>query len=68
MREILSDLVAEQQALDQFLQGIHERDWRRKTPARGWTILDTVSHLAYTETFGADAIAHGQPLGKSSPE
>ncbi len=60
MREILSDLVAEQQALDQFLQSISERDWRRKTPAPGWSILDTVSHLAYTETFGAEAIAKGQ--------
>ena len=60
MREILSDLVAEQQALDQFLQGIHERDWKRKTPAPGWTILDTVSHLAYTETFAASAIGKGK--------
>ena len=60
MREILSDLVAEQQALDQFLQGIHERDWKRKTPAPGWTIMDTVSHLAYTETFAANAIEKGK--------
>jgi uncharacterized protein (TIGR03084 family) len=60
MREILSDLVAEQQALDQFLQGIHERDWKRKTSARGWTIMDTVNHLAYSETFGARAIVEGQ--------
>jgi len=60
MREILSDLVAEQQSLDQFLQRIHERDWKLPTPARGWSILDTVSHLAYTETFAASAIEHGQ--------
>ena len=60
MREILSDLVAEQQALDQFLQRIHERDWKLNTPAEGWTIMDTVSHLAYTENFAADAIANGQ--------
>ena len=60
MREILSDLVAEQQALDQFLQGVHERDWKRKTPAPGWTIMDTVNHLAYSETFAARAIEEGQ--------
>lgn len=60
MREILSDLVAEQQALDQFLQRINERDWKLPTPAPGWSIHDTVSHLAYTETFAADAIEHGQ--------
>jgi len=62
MREILSDLVAEQQALDQFLQGIHERDWKRPTPAPGWSILDTVSHLAATETFAAEVIARGRAL------
>ncbi len=49
MREILADLVAEQQALDQMLQRIPERDWRKKTPAKRWTVLDTISHLAATE-------------------
>lgn len=62
MREILSDLVAEQQALDQFLQRVHEREWKLPTSAPGWTILDTVSHLAYQETFAAEVIAHGQSV------
>jgi uncharacterized protein (TIGR03084 family) len=60
MREILSDLVAEEQALDQFLQRIHERDWQLPTSAPGWSIMDTVSHLAYTESFAAAAIEEGQ--------
>ncbi|MDJ0959504.1 MAG: maleylpyruvate isomerase family mycothiol-dependent enzyme [Acidimicrobiia bacterium] len=60
MREILSDLVAEEQSLDQFLQRIHERDWKLPTPATGWSIMDTVCHLAYTETFAAQAISEGQ--------
>jgi len=60
MREILSDLVAEQQALDQFLQQVHERQWVLPTAAPGWSIHDTVSHLAYIETFAASAIEHGQ--------
>jgi uncharacterized protein (TIGR03084 family) len=59
MREILSDLVAEEQSLDQFLQRINERDWKLPTPAEGWTIMDTVSHLAFTEEFAARAIAEG---------
>ena len=59
MREILSDLVAEQQSLDQFLQRIHERDWKLPTPARGWSIHDTVSHLAAAENFAASAIEQG---------
>jgi hypothetical protein len=60
MREILSDLVAEEQALDQFLQRVHEREWTLPTPARGWSIMDTVCHLAYSETFGAAVIEKGQ--------
>ncbi|NOX22228.1 MAG: maleylpyruvate isomerase family mycothiol-dependent enzyme [Actinobacteria bacterium] len=62
MREILSDLVAEQQALDQFLQGVRERDWKRQTRSDGWTILDIVSHLAATEEVAARVIAEGQPI------
>ena len=59
MREILSDLVAEQQQLDQFLQGISERDWKKPTPAVGWSIQDQVSHLAATESFGAEVLEEG---------
>lgn len=62
MREILSDLVAEQQALDQFLQGVKERDWKRQTPCEGWTILDIVSHLAATEEVAAQVIENGQSV------
>ena len=59
MREILSDLVAEQQALDQFLQRINERQWNLPTSAPGWSIKDTVSHLAYAERFAAQVLAEG---------
>lgn len=56
MREILSDLVAEQQFLDQFLQRISLKDWDRPTPAKGWTVRDTISHLADSEMLAAEAI------------
>jgi uncharacterized protein (TIGR03084 family) len=56
MREILADLVAEQQALDQMLQRIPDRDWRKKTPSKRWTVLDTISHLAATEEVAKDAL------------
>lgn len=59
MREILSDLVAEQQSLDQFLQRVAIRDWDRATPAAGWSIRDTVSHLATFEEYAFNALAEG---------
>jgi uncharacterized protein (TIGR03084 family) len=62
MREILSDLVAEQQALDQFLQRINERQWNLPTSAPGWSIKDTVSHLAYTERFAARVLSEGSSV------
>ncbi|MBT8202874.1 MAG: maleylpyruvate isomerase family mycothiol-dependent enzyme [Acidimicrobiia bacterium] len=59
MREILADLVAEQQGLDQFLQSIDYRKWPTATPAAGWTIQDQVSHLASTEELAFQAIDEG---------
>ena len=57
MREILSDLVAEQQSLDQFLQRVAIRDWDRPSAAAGWSIRDIVSHLATFEEYAYNALA-----------
>ena len=59
MHGILADLVAEQQMLDQYLQGIRDRDWRTKTPAKGWDVRDQVSHLAWSEEYAYNALAEG---------
>ncbi|MEA2024503.1 MAG: maleylpyruvate isomerase family mycothiol-dependent enzyme [Actinomycetota bacterium] len=59
MREILSDLVAEEQQLDQFLQSLSTRQWKWPTATADWTIQDQVSHLAYVERFAAEVIAEG---------
>jgi uncharacterized protein (TIGR03084 family) len=56
MREILADLVAEQQALDQLLQRAPERDWKRKVPGGKWTVQDTISHLAWSEGYAMSAL------------
>lgn len=60
MREILSDLVAEQQFLDQSLQRIPIKNWDRVTPSKPWTVRDTISHLADTAELAADALAGGE--------
>ena len=57
MREILSDLVAEQQQLDQFLQRVKVRNWTALTPSEEWDIRDTISHLAHTEEYAYNALA-----------
>lgn len=47
MKEIVTDLKAEHEALDRFLSTLEEEQWHLPTPAEGWTIKDSVSHLAY---------------------
>ena len=56
MREIHADLVAEQQALDQMLQRAPERDWKKNTRSKGWTVQDTISHLAWSEDYALYAL------------
>ena len=44
---LIEDLAAETDVLRQILDPLGNGDWRRPTPAPGWTIADQVSHLAY---------------------
>lgn len=64
MREILSDLVAEQQFLDQFLQQVNLKLWDKTTPSKGWSIRDTISHLADSEELAASVIAGESTIEK----
>jgi len=59
VREILSDLVAEQQFLDQSLQRIPIKLWDKVTPAKPWTVRDTIAHLADFAELAADALTGG---------
>jgi uncharacterized protein (TIGR03084 family) len=52
MREILADLVAEQQSLDQSLQRAPDRDWKQRV-AGGVTVQDTIAILAWGEQHAA---------------
>ncbi|MCY3580799.1 MAG: maleylpyruvate isomerase family mycothiol-dependent enzyme [bacterium] len=57
MRDVLSDLVAEQQLLDQFLQKITVNRWDVQIPHEEWTIRDTLSHLAHFQEYAYNAVA-----------
>jgi uncharacterized protein (TIGR03084 family) len=49
MKEIVTDLIAEQQALDDFLCTLQDDQWELQTPAEGWTVKDSVSHIAHID-------------------
>ena len=56
MQEILSNLVAEQQLLDQYLQSIPVRNWNTKTTYKNWDITAHVSYLAALEDLANNAL------------
>jgi uncharacterized protein (TIGR03084 family) len=48
---LLDDLDAEESSLDATVADLDERDWSTPTPAEGWTVRDSIAHLAATEMW-----------------
>ncbi len=46
---LLDDLRAEGDELDALVAGLGPEEWRRATPAPGWTIAHQIAHLAWTD-------------------
>jgi len=49
VEELLADLAAESDDLDQLVAGLDRGGWLRPTPASGWTIAAQIAHLAWTD-------------------
>jgi uncharacterized protein (TIGR03084 family) len=58
MQEILADLKAEQEYLDRFLSTLSGTQWDLPSPAEGWTLRDSVSHVAHIDEV-ATALLRG---------
>lgn len=58
-RSILDDYEAEQQELYGVLVDLDAEQWLRPTPAAGWDVRDSVSHLADTEEIAVDTATGG---------
>lgn len=67
MQEILNDLRAEQEALDKFLEKLSADQWNLPTPAEGWSIKDSISHIAHIDEV-AVALLRGDysPLAEAA--
>ena len=61
VRELCQDLAAEQSSLDSVLSELGTEDWGRATPAAGWDVRDSLSHLCFFEE--AAALAVTDPAG-----
>jgi uncharacterized protein (TIGR03084 family) len=54
-RALLDDLAAEQADLDRVVGPLDDADWHRPTPAEGWDVADTISHLEWFDQAAARA-------------
>jgi uncharacterized protein (TIGR03084 family) len=54
--EVLADLLAEQQSLDDIVAGLSPEQWQLPTPSPGWTVADQIGHLTYFDRNAALAI------------
>jgi uncharacterized protein (TIGR03084 family) len=55
----VADLAAEQTALQECLHALDADGWLRPTPARGWDVRDTVSHLADVDEMAMATVRGG---------
>jgi uncharacterized protein (TIGR03084 family) len=54
--DIVADLAAEHDALDEILDPLDADDWARPTSSPGWTVADQVGHLAYYDRTATTAM------------
>jgi uncharacterized protein (TIGR03084 family) len=54
--DVLDDLLAEQQALDDVVAELTWDQWQLPTPSEGWTVADQIGHLTYFDRNAALAI------------
>lgn len=54
--DVLADLLAEQQALDDVVADLTPEQWRLDTPSPGWTVADQIAHLTYFDGTAALAV------------
>jgi uncharacterized protein (TIGR03084 family) len=54
--DVLADLAAEGNELDQLVASIEPGRWRADTPSPGWTIAHQVGHLASSDRFTVLAV------------
>ncbi len=47
--QLLRDLEAEGQALDDLVADLDDAQWQTPTPAEPWTVADTIGHLLWTD-------------------
>lgn len=54
--DLVDDLAAEQTTLDALVDGRSEADWRLPSAAAGWSIADSIAHLAMSDEMAIESV------------
>lgn len=65
---VINDLAAEHADLAALVADIDEAGWRTKTPADGWDVADSVSHLHFFDIRAALAIRDAEGFTRDAQE
>lgn len=65
---VIADLAAEHAALEDLVADIDEAGWRTTTPAEGWDVADSVSHLHFFDIRAALAIEDPEGFARDATE
>ncbi|WUH95649.1 TIGR03084 family metal-binding protein [Streptomyces sp. NBC_00433] len=63
---VLAALATESAGLDALVAGLGPSDWRRMTPAEGWTIAHQIAHLAWTDRRALLAVLDPDGFGREA--
>ena len=58
--QLLDDLAAEHETLDEVVAPLPPRQWRTPTPAAGWDIADSIGHLCFFDEAATRALTDRQ--------
>lgn len=53
VEQLCRDLADEQESLDAVVAGLSSEEWSRPTPAKGWDVRDSLSHLCFFDEAAA---------------
>lgn len=63
--DVLVDLLAEQDDLDDLVGEVDPAEWSRPTASPGWSVHDQIAHLAHFDRSAALAIQDPEAFGES---
>lgn len=66
--DVLNDLAAESQQLDQWVAGLPASGWATVTTPEGWTVTHQIAHLHWTDTASTLAIQEPDAFGRALKE